>query len=174
MKTNLLFQQCWNGKDLWLPDSAHVVRPTGGSTKSGACPWSHPIKLPTLLLEYTWRTFEYNPGAPLAGNLAWANGDTTGYGIHGDFVNGSGSFRQTWYFGEIIELTYLACLTGGTATFSKRHSTTAPVWDKVKPCKWCTSGVFWVQVAHCFDHPVVLQVPWMTARPCSRSTTTIA
>jgi hypothetical protein len=24
----------------------------------------------------------------MKGNLAWANGDTTGYGGHGDFING--------------------------------------------------------------------------------------
>lgn len=87
MKTNLFFPQCWDGKNLWLPNTAHLSTAVGNSIKNGPCPWSHPIKLPTLMLEYTWHPEQYFPRVPLAGNLVWANGDTTGYGIHGDFMN---------------------------------------------------------------------------------------
>lgn len=56
--------------------------------KAGQCPISHPVRLPAILLEYTHLVSQVMPNVPLAGNLVWANGDSTGYGIHGDFVDG--------------------------------------------------------------------------------------
>ncbi|KAH8079917.1 hypothetical protein HD553DRAFT_125501 [Filobasidium floriforme] len=90
IKTNLYLPNCWNGKDLWLPGGAHMAPTAAGSYRGGSCPWSHPIKLPSIMLEYAWYTHQWKDGAtaPLKGKLAWANGDTTGYGIHGDFTNG--------------------------------------------------------------------------------------
>ena len=50
---------------------------------------SHPVKIPAITLEITWRHDQIGHGGEvLAGNLALANGDTTGYGFHGDFTNG--------------------------------------------------------------------------------------
>ncbi|OCF41274.1 hypothetical protein I317_04932 [Kwoniella heveanensis CBS 569] len=87
MKTELFFPPCWDGVNLYKTDGSHMSYPDNG-VRSGACPWSHPVRLPAIQLEYTWATSNYNPGQALAGNLAWANGDTTGYGVHGDFVEG--------------------------------------------------------------------------------------
>ncbi|KAK4686420.1 hypothetical protein P7C73_g3711, partial [Tremellales sp. Uapishka_1] len=88
MKTELFFPPCWDGVNLYLKDGSHVSYPTGGGTRDGSCPFSHPVRLPAIQLEYTWHVEQYLPGATLAGNMYWANGDSTGYGIHGDFVNG--------------------------------------------------------------------------------------
>ncbi|WRT70456.1 uncharacterized protein IL334_007454 [Kwoniella shivajii] len=87
MKTELFYPPCWDGVNLYKSDGSHMAWPDNG-VRSGSCPWSHPVRLPAIQLEYTWMTSNYNPGQALAGNLAWANGDTTGYGVHGDFVEG--------------------------------------------------------------------------------------
>lgn len=88
MKSTLNMPNCWDGINLWKAGGTHMSYPAGNSYRGGACPYSHPIKIPQIMLEYTWFPSRYMPGAALAGNLAWANGDTTGYGLHGDFVNG--------------------------------------------------------------------------------------
>lgn len=88
LKTNLYMPNCWNGKDLWLPGGVHMSFNAGGGSRGGPCPWSHPFKIPSVMLEFTWMTNQYKPGEKLKGNLVWANGDMTGYGIHGDFING--------------------------------------------------------------------------------------
>jgi hypothetical protein len=98
MKTDLYFPPCWDGisefmavmrltADLWKPDMSHMSYPLD-SVNANSCPISHPVRLPAILLEYTWQINAVMPNVPLAGNLVWANGDSTGYGIHGDFVDG--------------------------------------------------------------------------------------
>lgn len=88
LKTDLFFPGCWNGRDLWKSDMSHMSYPAGGGYRDGPCPTTHPVRVPVLQLEYTWHTSQALGNKPLRGNLRWANGDTTGYGIHGDFVNG--------------------------------------------------------------------------------------
>ena len=55
----------------------------------GDCPSTHPVRLISIFYEFIWET------APFAnrwyGNsqpFVLSNGDPTGYGFHGDFVNG--------------------------------------------------------------------------------------
>lgn len=88
LKTNMYYENCWNGKDLWLPGNAHMSYPTGDSYRNGPCPWSHPVRVPTMMMEAVWHPGDYAPGTNLKGHLAWANGDTTGFGFHADFTNG--------------------------------------------------------------------------------------
>ncbi|OWZ63094.1 hypothetical protein AYX15_04854 [Cryptococcus neoformans] len=87
MRIELFFPACWDGKNLYKSDGSHMSYPSR-SVRSGRCPWTHPVRLPHIQLEYTWHVSTVAPGVPLKGRLAWANGDTTGYGVHGDFVNG--------------------------------------------------------------------------------------
>ncbi|WVR04067.1 hypothetical protein IAU60_001066 [Kwoniella sp. DSM 27419] len=84
--TTVRFPPCWDGKNLYKSDGSHMSYTDNGVV--GVCPMSHPVRLPSIMLEYTWQTYSYRPGVPLAGKLVWANGDTTGYGLHADFVNG--------------------------------------------------------------------------------------
>lgn len=56
--------------------------------RNDLCPLSHPVRIPSILLEYTQFIAQPAAGAIVKGNLAWANGDTTGHGIHTDFING--------------------------------------------------------------------------------------
>jgi len=88
IRVEVSFPECWNGQDLYKSDGSHVSYPAGANQRQGPCPWSHPIRLPQIMLEYTWSPSAWAPGVPTKGKLAWANGDTTGYGLHADFING--------------------------------------------------------------------------------------
>jgi hypothetical protein len=107
LKTEIFFPPCWDGLNLYKTDGSHMSYPVNGNVRDGSCPLSHPVRLPAILLEYTWYTNQYDPVTPLAGNLIWANGDTTGYGIHADFING----WNTDVLGQALNST--ACGIGG-------------------------------------------------------------
>lgn len=53
---------CWDGKNLDSPDhQTHVSYPaTGTFEKNGACPGTHPVKLPQLMFEIIWDTSSFN------------------------------------------------------------------------------------------------------------------
>ena len=84
LRAQILFPSCWDGENLYLPDSAHVAyqRQIG----NGGCPPSHPVLLPLLFFEVLYFTNDVvqSPG----GEFVFAQGDPTGYGFHGDFMNG--------------------------------------------------------------------------------------
>jgi hypothetical protein len=88
MKVETHFPQCWDGVNLYKKDGSHMSYPVGGSYRVGNCPWTHPVRIPQVMTEFTYGTSSWAAGTPLKGNLAWANGDTTGYGVHADFVAG--------------------------------------------------------------------------------------
>ena len=91
--------RCWDGKNLDSPDhKAHVAYPVegpalfDGMTTGKACPASHPVSIPQLMLEIVWDTTQFNNLAewPEDGSqpLVLSTGDTTGYAQHGDYVFG--------------------------------------------------------------------------------------
>jgi len=87
LRMQVHFPQCWNGRDLDSPShTTHVAfpieRPDGGN-----CPATHPIRLPNLFFEafYSVDQFPHGTGTQ---PFVLANGDSTGYGFHGDFLNG--------------------------------------------------------------------------------------
>lgn len=86
------FPSCWDGVNLYTSDMSHMTWPVGPNAQlfNGACPASHPIKVPQIMLEYTYHPSAYSPavGKATSGNLMWATGDTTGYSIHADFAEG--------------------------------------------------------------------------------------
>jgi len=88
MKVETHFPQCWDGVNLYKSDGSHMSYPVGTSYRVGNCPWTHPIRIPQVMTEFTYYTSSWAPGQALKGNVAWANGDTTGFGVHADFVNG--------------------------------------------------------------------------------------
>lgn len=62
--------------------------PSGGDLRSGTCPYTHPYRMPTIMLEMTFSVGQVNPdNLQMNGRLALSNGDTTGYGVHADFTN---------------------------------------------------------------------------------------
>ncbi|KAI7498899.1 WSC-domain-containing protein [Hortaea werneckii] len=90
MRAQIAFQSCWNGKDLYKTDNSHVAYLSG--IDNGVCPPSHPVYLPIVFMETSYATSIVPPhedGTPLEDSrFVFSQGDPTGFGFHGDFVNG--------------------------------------------------------------------------------------
>jgi hypothetical protein len=51
----MVILSCWNGKDLDSPNhQSHVAYSGTGAAGGGACPSSHPVKLPQVMFELMW------------------------------------------------------------------------------------------------------------------------
>lgn len=89
LRAQVFFPSCWDGKNLDSPDhKSHMSYPAGDHAY-GTCPPSHPIHFVSLFYEVTFSTDKfddmwYGDKQP----FVWSMGDPTGYGLHGDFVNG--------------------------------------------------------------------------------------
>jgi hypothetical protein len=84
LRAQVHMQTCWNGVDLYKPDQSHVAHLS--TIDNGVCPPTHPVLLPHLFYEvlYDVNSVDQTGG----GKFMFANGDTTGYAFHGDFMNG--------------------------------------------------------------------------------------
>lgn len=58
--------------------------PETGHYNKGGCPKSHPVAIISIFIEFIFNTEPF----PDYENWVYAMGDNTGYGLHGDFVNG--------------------------------------------------------------------------------------
>ncbi|BGP52305.1 hypothetical protein JCM10450v2_008276 [Rhodotorula kratochvilovae] len=90
LRGEIRFPSCWNGKDLYKTDQSHMAYPIGG--ESGPCPSTHPKRIVTLFYEMMYDVDAMKDDWHLAKDpkspFVLANGDATGYGYHGDFLNG--------------------------------------------------------------------------------------
>lgn len=86
LRAQVFFPSCWDGKNVDTPDhKSHLTYPSGVTT--GACPASHPKRLISIFYEILFNA----PNFEWSGNqhpFVLSHGDPTGYGFHGDFVNG--------------------------------------------------------------------------------------
>lgn len=85
LRMQVYFPQCWNGKDIDTPDHhSHVAYPD--RYDGGNCPPGFPVRLLGLFFEafYSVSDFPQQNYQP----FVLACGDSTGYGFHGDFLNG--------------------------------------------------------------------------------------
>jgi len=93
IRSQINFPSCWNGKDADSSDhKSHVAFPSGGPD-SGKCEDpEYPETVPRIFIEHYWATGDFTDVAGEAKNptqpFVFSNGDPTGYGYHGDFVNG--------------------------------------------------------------------------------------
>ena len=86
LRAQIFFPGCWDGINLDSSDhKSHMAYPSG--IDSGQCPPSHPVHLISIFYE-VW--FNVGPFNQLNdnGQFVLANGDSSGYGLHGDFLNG--------------------------------------------------------------------------------------
>ncbi|KAL8638410.1 MAG: hypothetical protein Q9228_004432 [Teloschistes exilis] len=84
LRAQIHFQSCWNGKDLYKEDNSHVEYMSG--LDNGVCPSTHPVPFIHLFYEVLYGVNDINKAD--GGKFVFSQGDTTGYGFHGDFMNG--------------------------------------------------------------------------------------
>merc|ERR1712157_208941 len=83
IRAQLQMPSCWDGVNAYKSDNSHVAYLS--QIDNGACPPTHPVLHIHLFYEVYYDAKSVKaPG----GKFVFANGDTTGYGFHGDFVNG--------------------------------------------------------------------------------------
>ncbi|KAL8744237.1 MAG: hypothetical protein Q9190_003501 [Brigantiaea leucoxantha] len=82
LRAQIHFQSCWDGQNLYKPDNSHVEYMSG--LDNGVCPATHPIPLIHLFYEILYSVNNVNQDG---GKFVFSQGDPTGYGFHGDFLN---------------------------------------------------------------------------------------
>lgn len=84
LRAEIMFPTCWNGELDSENHADHVAYPT--EPRNGPCPAGYDKgRFPALFFETVYMTPQFNG---LDGEYIFANGDPTGYGYHGDFING--------------------------------------------------------------------------------------
>ncbi|KAF4339569.1 glyoxal oxidase precursor [Fusarium beomiforme] len=85
IRLEIMFPSCWKGGDAVDSDNHkdHVAFPD--LVMTGTCPKDYPVRLPSLMYEVIWNTAAFSDRN---GRFVFANGDTTGYGLHADFIMG--------------------------------------------------------------------------------------
>ncbi|KAJ4293594.1 hypothetical protein N0V90_008877 [Kalmusia sp. IMI 367209] len=83
IRAEIFFPSCWNGENDSDNHKSHVAYPD--LVNGGKCPEGFNKRIPSLFFETIWQTYEFK-GLP--GTFMFANGDPTGCGYHGDFLNG--------------------------------------------------------------------------------------
>lgn len=99
LRLQVTMPSCWDGVNVTSTDyKSHMSYPADGDFDGGRCPASHPHHMMTLFFEVTYRTDLFaNEWYGNSQPFVLANGDTTGYGFHGDFVSIL-SIAFSWYF----------------------------------------------------------------------------
>ncbi|MCJ1434081.1 hypothetical protein MMC27_003447 [Xylographa pallens] len=83
LRAQIQFQSCWDGINLYKSDNSHVAYMS--QIDNGVCPPGYPVQLVHLFYEVLYGTNNIHLDG---GRFVFAQGDTTGYGFHGDFLNG--------------------------------------------------------------------------------------
>ena len=99
IRQTIIFPTCWDGKNLDSPDhQSHVAYGQGsGATGGGACPSTHPVKLPQVMYELMWDVNKF------ADKSLWP-------------TDGSDSFVYSMNIGYVARLLYFS--------LANRHSET--------------------------------------------------
>ncbi|CRG87554.1 hypothetical protein PISL3812_04572 [Talaromyces islandicus] len=84
LRLELMFPSCWNGKDVDSHDhKSHMAYPS--LVNDGTCPEGFDTRLTSLFFETKYDTQDF---AGVDGEFIFSMGDPTGYGYHGDFIQG--------------------------------------------------------------------------------------
>jgi hypothetical protein len=86
LRAQVFFPSCWDGVNLDSADhKSHMAYPS--QMNNGFCPSTHPVHLISIFYEVYYSVDPFNKLND-GGRFVLANGDSTGYGLHGDFLNG--------------------------------------------------------------------------------------
>ncbi|KAH8722679.1 hypothetical protein GQ44DRAFT_657897, partial [Phaeosphaeriaceae sp. PMI808] len=92
LRAQIFFPSCWNGKDVDSTDhKSHMSYPSSQNYDSGPCPAGFPVHMVSIFFEVLYDTNLFADQWTKKGAqhpFVFANGDATGYGFHGDFLNG--------------------------------------------------------------------------------------
>ncbi|KAI4690171.1 uncharacterized protein J4E84_004353 [Alternaria hordeiaustralica] len=90
LRAQVYFPQCWDGKTLDPSDhKSHMSYPEGNVYNSGNCPASHPVHMISIFFEIFYDTALFaDQWVDGKHPFVFAQGDATGFGLHGDFLNG--------------------------------------------------------------------------------------
>ncbi|KAF4991656.1 hypothetical protein FGRMN_7668 [Fusarium graminum] len=88
LRAQVMFPSCWDGKNLDSHDhKSHMAYPD--RVDNGFCPESHPKRLVTIFYEVVFAIDQFKDRWHGDSHpFVWSTGDPTGYGLHGDFLNG--------------------------------------------------------------------------------------
>jgi hypothetical protein len=120
LRAQVFFPSCWDGQNLDSDDHmSHMSYPASGSYNNGPCPSSHPVQLISLFFEVLYDTNQFsNMWYGNSQPFVFANGDSTGYGFHGDFVSMASPHLKAALTGPYRSMA-------GMCLFYKRLSTNA-------------------------------------------------
>ncbi|KAF9884086.1 hypothetical protein FE257_002316 [Aspergillus nanangensis] len=84
LRLEIMFPSCWNGHAADSVDhKSHLAYPS--LVMDGVCPPGFEARVVSMFYETIWDTTAF---AAQAGTFVLSNGDPTGFGYHGDFMNG--------------------------------------------------------------------------------------
>jgi hypothetical protein len=117
MRSEVYFPSCWDGKNLDSPDhKSHVAYPAIGDYNGGVCPQSHPVALLSIFYEFFFETSAFTDN-----KFAFANGDATGFGYHGDFIMG-------WTDRNLLQTAHRDCIAASNCpTLGNQPSQSRPL-----------------------------------------------
>jgi hypothetical protein len=128
LRAQVFFPSCWNGVDLDTPDhKSHMSYPVGEHADSGSCPPEFPVHLISIFFEVLYDAAKFDD--EWDGDeqpFVFAQGDSTGYGFHGDFVNG-------WDV-EVLQEAVDTCLDD-SGSVSKCGAVSMYTADECNACK---------------------------------------
>lgn len=89
LRAQIYFPSCWDGVNVESDDhKSHMAYPIG-KNDDGGCPSSHPKHLISIFYEVIYSIDNFKDRWHGSDHpFVFAQGDRTGYGFHGDFVNG--------------------------------------------------------------------------------------
>ncbi|KAK5651832.1 hypothetical protein OQA88_11601 [Cercophora sp. LCS_1] len=133
------FPACWDGKNLDSPDhQSHMYNTvtTDGFLNAGACPSSHPVRMPQVAYETVWDTRQFNKhwkaGDPQP--FTWSFEGSAG-GNHADYMFGwKGDSLQRAM--DKSECFYDGCGSIKKQAMSKANQCTIPITVKEETNGW--------------------------------------